>query len=316
MTSQTVTELREAAYALIPGYAECVRALATAKAWPRPKLPVSDLDADLWTAAAEGRPLPGGILAAYAERLSAFNAIGELENAIESVRSRAEFELKELLREESAPALAYLDDELRALMSEVAKLDASAPATVEQAVHAGGKAAQEWRALTAAVGRYDAIRALQRELVKNADPDWTNTPSITAEMMTGVWRLGVSGMFADAIDVEPYWIERRRDTALRMQDGHSTAVQEYAQWLALAKPAPFGTSRTGWWPEGADRVDFLRWVATSTRAWVPDLDALTAAHEANTEATARLLWGDGIRVDLDSQLRRNADARAHIEALS
>jgi hypothetical protein len=106
---------------------------------------------------------------------------------------------------------------------------------------------------------------VQRELIKAVDDNFTSD------------KFDSIALFADGLDVHPYWIERRDDNALA--NVNNTQVEDYISWMKHAHkgtPALAG----GLYAEYAVYL-----VATTTTPWVPSIDDYEDAWEAATTAT-------------------------------
>jgi hypothetical protein len=109
-----------------------------------------------------------------------------------------------------------------------------------------------------------------------------------------------SGILADAIDVQGYWIDRRRHSAnLPERGGISTGSNrgnDYRKWLLAALPnRPFDYT-SSWWQDGESKVEHLMRLVRDATPWLPSPDEMMDAGKHAASATAQ------VTVDQPSQM--------------
>ena len=289
---------------------------------------MDDVAGALWAAAARGEPTPPADLA---ERLARANltlvGTNEAWSMIRAARTQAAAELDETVRANPDPALTYLADRLAEVLAVVREADAALPAavTAETAARSGGTVLEAWQQLTAEADDYDAIRAVQWQVIGAT----TRPKGVGDRHAHRAWLLR-SGLLSDAIDADAFWIDRRviaararlvtdtvgtqnwegvdhrEQVAVTDPDPtvadwlnqathgelHTLASREAASdrrrlWLLACRPPawPSPVAAGSWWPTD-DRVNYLRWITAHARPWVPTHAHLLAADAAALTATA------------------------------
>lgn len=169
---------------------------------------------------------------------------------------------------DTAGALAFLDEQLRALMAEV-RTQEPALAGIQDArsaLRGGGDAQDAWAVLEAAVDRYAALRAAQRHIVVNI------IGSDGAPYRIEV--LNRTGHLRNPLDHERSFEHRRiTHTSRELSRGEGALVE----WIQAAPRPPF--DRTGNDVLPSDPIAYLRWIADGDKAWIPDVDEMIRVDE-------------------------------------
>jgi hypothetical protein len=192
--------------------------------------------------------------------------------------------------EQQQPAIDLLADALSTIILGVTQLEPALTGVrdANEAIRAG--AADEWATLDTLVAQYDEVRAVQHHL-------YTNTVGVD-DANANLWMVTV-GLFADALEHEEFWVERRMQSARNSPNTYSNE-QAWKDWLsAVTYPAPWPSAETqGWWPT-PDRHAYLRWIAASAHPWVPALSIARQVYESARPATSPTR-GNGITTHLEA----------------
>lgn len=318
------TTLATTARSQIPGYDDAVTIAAATKKWARPTMPADDIESELLALALAGNKPPADMLDRFAARDSRFRAVGQYIDAVDHVKQQAQEDVRDLVRDNSGPAFTYLHLQLIATVRTVRELTAIAPASAELAAVARSSEQRDaWLGLVDAAATYDEIRAAQRALVKDIERSWPGEHSEGfPEGTTGMPRIGLSGLYADAVNTHGFWLQRRRDAAVASTTYPGSDAGPHLEFLNTDHTPVFSNTKIGlasaWWPDGeGTRVEILRTLATRTHPWVPTYDELTAAQAANAHATqaikASLRGHHGTESPHTVALREAKTARAVIE---
>ena len=230
-----------AALAAIPGYTDALTTSRTLAAWPPPTIVEDDPAGAVWDAARRGEPTAPADLA---ERLARANltlvGTNEAWSMIRAARGQAAAALDETVRANPDPALGYLADRLAEVLAAVREADVALPAgiTAETAVRSGGKVLAAWQQLTAATDDYDEIRAVQWQVIGA-----TARPAGVGDRREHRAWLLRSGSLADAIDHDPWWIDRRVTAARARLVTGSDGTQnwegvDHREQVAVTDPDP------------------------------------------------------------------------------
>lgn len=182
----------------------------------------------------------------------------------------------------SAP-VDFLRKELSELVAEVKKL---APQlkhvrSATEAIEAGDTAVAAWKRMAQLVGIYDEIRSAQKQVT------CTRGSGVLHETLLNV------GILGDALDLQEYWVSRRRVGAsiLPEMGGHaSNDVYEYRRWLTELVDKPIDYTAT-WW-DGDDKVQHLIRIACQATPWIPTVDELEDAARLAGTATGQVHEGN------------------------
>lgn len=153
-----------------------------------------------------------------------------------------------------------LNHTLDAAVDVAANLDGAT--TAEEAIRTTGPA-NAWKSLTALASDYDEIRAVQFDLTRRVVAEDTGG-MLTRPMFEAV------GLFADALDVHPYWLDLRTANCIRTEIGRG--VEVYCDWMSEQRGQRYE-------PTGSRELDLVR-LATETTPWMPTPDEFTAARIA------------------------------------
>jgi hypothetical protein len=219
-----------------------------------------------------GKPIPADIAAPIvaAEKYDT-EQLARVQ-AIDAVARRYADDSAETTAEATNAALEYLHTEMQRVIQSVkeqaAELDGMSSAG--QVIKAGGNALEAWRALGQLAEEYNEIRAAQREITHSLR---VNGNVFTNEMFNR------TAMFADAIDVMPYWVEQRRTYALQNTDNNAD-VDAYRGWLGAVSAAPA-------FDDGLEAEHQMILIATTTTPWVPTHDQFVTADAAAMYAVGK-----------------------------
>jgi len=241
-------------------------------AFTRPSA-VASVEVEIETLLIAGKPIPDNIAAPIvaAEKHDA-EQVARVA-AIDAVARRYADDSQVTSPEAVTPALEYLNSELQRVIQAVKEqaetLDGVTTAT--QVIRAGGPALDAWRIVGELAAEYAEIRDTQREIsktIRNDGEAFTNEP------------FNRTAIYADAVDVLPYWIDRRNQYAAISSDANPT-VQDYRAWLAAGRPSEaFET--------GLEDEHRMILIATTTSPWVPTPAQFQAADAAALYATSRV----------------------------
>ena len=164
------------------------------------------------------------------------------------------------------PALNYLRDELARVVTEAkaAGEDLDGASDPGQLLD-NPAAASAWKTLRTLAAEYREIRAIQRDLIKQTDD------SFQAEKYDAV------ALFADALDVHPYWMGRRKDRSVSKDNNEQ--VRDYIAWMKHAH------RQTPALEAGLYAEYELYLIATTTAPWLPSLDDYQDAYDAAETAS-------------------------------
>ncbi|MGN7859501.1 hypothetical protein ACTJI8_02860 [Microbacterium sp. 22303] len=167
-----------------------------------------------------------------------------------------------------APALAFLDEQLRTLMAEVREQEPALAGIhdARSALRGGGEAQDAWAVIEAAVDRYAALRAAQRHLVVNLLG--TDGAQYRIEV------LNRTGHLRNPLDHERAFQHRRTTHSARELSLGEAALVE---WIQAAPRPPF--NRTGNDVLPVDPIAYLRWIADGNKAWIPGVDEMIRVDE-------------------------------------
>lgn len=214
-----------------------------------------------------GEPIPDDIaapiIAAQRHDLEQLTRVRAVDEA-----TRDLFAAAQVTEETVIPALDYLRTELARVVTEgtthAAALNGAH--TAAQVVNAGAEKVKAWQAMTALVDDYNEIRTNQRRLYSST------VEGFTAALFDQV------GTYADAIDVHPYWIERRTLSAQSVNENNRD-VARYAEWLGNAH------NQSPSFDVDLEPQARLALVITTTLPWVPTPEQFTVANQLLNEAT-------------------------------
>lgn len=342
-----------AALAAIPGYTDALATKRTLDAWPLPTIVEDDPAGALWDAARRGEPTaPADLAERLARQALALQGANAAWSLIRSAREQAAAALDETVRANPDPALTYLADRLAEVLAAVREADAALPpaVTAETAARSGGNVLAAWQQLAAAADDYDAIRAVQWQILGAT----TRPEGVGDRREHRAWLLR-SGLLSDAIDADAFWVDRRVIAArarlvtdtdgtqnwetadhreqvavtdadptvadwlnqathpdLRTLDDRGEATDRLAAWLLACRPTPWRSAvdAGSWWPTD-DRAQYLRWITAHARPWVPTHAQLTAADAAALTATAPPPGGPRTVLTADQLIAANAALTAY-----
>jgi hypothetical protein len=163
----------------------------------------------------------------------------------------------DLLNTGADAGCAALSRELATLVEQVKEIapHLTGITTATQAINAGGKAVDAWRRVTGVVSDYDEIRKLQQEIY---------TASLTHIGSEDAYKVS---LVAESMDVVPYWVNRRKDSA-SVSKASTPAAMAYRKWMLTANAAWVATDNASWWPT-QDQEQHLFHIAMNLTPWVP-----------------------------------------------
>jgi len=258
-----MTDELTAAYQQIPGYAELAAAVAKARGW-RPALvtPLAAQRAEVERVVAaleSGEDVPADVGRPVADALTAAANGGKAAEVMAGVREMLGQRLEYLVAANADRALKHLAGRIGTVLDQVAE---AAPhltgvRTADDAVRAGGKAAEAFGTVRRLLDSYSAIRSAQRKVTKAGWP--SEGPQATSV-------LRVAGEFRDLDVLWSCW-PRAVTTSMYLDSTTNTVVP--VPWPSDADPLNHGYS-----------TDYLIWAATDCRdhVWLPTTAELTAAY--------------------------------------
>ncbi len=276
----------------IPGYTEAARISATLNRWAPEDLELSAFDPidELMTAAASGA---GRAPAGFVERVGLHRLANEAANDafhhLRNAKSQASERKAEIVRSNPDPALKFLAGQLAKLVTTVntASRKLGSHTTVEAALRAGGAAYTAWETLTQAVTDYNQIRRAQQHIVLQiTPPDWA-----TERSLRGHW-FRRTGLLADHLDSERWWIEHR------IQAAGATLQREV-------------TGEPYWWfGAKSDKTRPVGPSTTTVKAWPAAANSLT--YPGHADAATAMQAAQAARIDwlLPDQLPRWGEAKS------
>ncbi len=203
----------------------------------------------------------------------------ELQNQKDELGLAAETLTPAMLR----PALDLLRHKLSEVVTTVRDLDLRLGNVSDATAALREGRGEDWRQLDEALTTYDAIRTAQRSV-------YLRSRGVEAHELAPL--MTHTGLLADAIQVDPHYIEQRWYAA-RISPNHWTDEQAWVDWLrAIPQRASLPALMTGEWLPDTNQHQYLRLIATQATPWVPDLDTLYATGAAATTATSETL-GNG-----------------------
>ncbi len=236
----------------------------------------------------KGGTVPAGYSDTVAAAIADRRARADEARVIRHARQILADRVAEVTRTSADGALAWLDEQLQALMAHVRTSDLDGITTVQAAVDAGPAATNAWQALRGHANQYREIRSAQRILTADARGGSAFIPRDVH--WAGTTRIPFDEVYAEAVG----------DVATWMRQGYNEGrVYDPDPW-----PAPIITD--GGTPEvvpSTDPAAFLLWLAARGDAWIPTSTELQDALEARRIAIAtatpmgQLSESDDVRVD-------------------
>lgn len=284
-----MTDLTTEALSQIPGYAEAATAKATIERWGYPAdAPQDDLTGYLIDAAAKGEGMPTDLVERVARRHVMPGALNETRAILGQVKVTLQNQIDVLVGDCPDPALSHLAQRLAKLVATVKRASKTLPGTVtaEAALTAGGSILDAWHTITGAEQEYDAIRRAQHAVIGRVPgPAW-----VTEKRDRRPWMLR-TGLLADHLDSERWWVDRRIEAAGARLSREITGEEYWA--FTNHEPIPLGTTKTSTqWPNSG--------VALAGRTGI-------AAHDQSSQAvqdrqdwllpTTLLPWPSTIEAD-------------------
>jgi hypothetical protein len=202
-----------------------------------------------------------------------------LKDALKAVQERK----RELIRDNSYSALAYLRSELSELMDDVRANNKTLGSirTAEQVLAAdGADVLSSWQASKELVSRYVEIRGLQYAFTVPSLGDGEN------------FKVAAAGHIRNSLEQSDYWLSKREmSTSHRAATDQLSGVRNFDAWLGAGGTAPFkhsisaipSTDSTG---NPVNPWDYLVWLATKAEPWIPSAADLVAAFDAANLAVA------------------------------
>jgi hypothetical protein len=283
-TDNAPMSIKDTALSLIPGYTQRARIFATLgitavhdgipvvrPAYNRTRA-VATVEAEVERLLLAGDEIPDDIGAhiLLAEKIDA--ELNARAKAIDSV-VRRHAGTDELFNERAiGDALDYLRDQLAQVIESAKQRAATVgnATSAADAIGAGSAAINAWRELTTLADEYNEIRSVQRDLQRaqhNALVTFTDA------------RFDATAMFADALDVHPHWVERRRSSGL-VSSANEPQTIAYREWLGSARQSPA-------FEKDLEPAYRLMLIATTTTPWVPSPSAYEEAYRLANHASSQ-----------------------------
>lgn len=189
---------------------------------------------------------------------------------------------KEIIRDHSGHALAYLGTELTAVMEKVRSVNATLGniRRAEQVLDADPEILTAWRERAGLISRYREIREVQRSLTIPGLGDGE------------AFKIAAVGHVRNSLELSDFWLAKREHSpSSRAANDQLEGVRNYNDWLGNGGAAPFKhstsaipqTDKNG---NAADPWDYLVWLATTADPWVPTPGQVLYAYEAANLAVA------------------------------
>jgi hypothetical protein len=282
----TASTVRSRTLAAIPGYTEAARRSGNARA--RIRLKNDGLQFETAYAALVTKvqslvdddqdvPLNIADAAAQAERDDRSRTLrAQVLSSIAGPIAGNRASTEQYLVSGAQEATKHLASELAALVTEVKSLapDLVGIRNAAEAIKAGPRAVAAWQSLDAHVTTYNDIRQTQWEILA------ANISTPTGDV------IGRIALFAESLDVLPYWVNRRMDAAAKSRTD-TQEQREYQTWLRSAKSA-WPQSEHAWWPT-ADQEHHLVHICTKLHPWIPTPAVFDKALSLATRATVSVL---------------------------
>jgi hypothetical protein len=175
------------------------------------------------------------------------------------------------------PALEYLRGELSRVVESAKELSGllGPVTTAAEVINADKAAVESWRALNTLADEYEQIRTAQRELHRtqhNASVIFTDA------------QFEAVALFADALELHPHWVQRRKASAL-ISNANTPQIVDYRKWLDSARISPAFADDL----EPAYRIALI---AETTTPWIPSPDQYDEAFKLAMHATNRATPSD------------------------
>lgn len=278
-------------YARIPNYDELTEALGRIaaekkrlNAWRRPS-PITSSDFVDAALTGDGFPNLGDHnLSIQNEALAVRDSVAMLSSAAKTIES----ERAQAVQDNAHLGFDYLRSELKAVLTKVKAVDEKLGhvRTADEVVALNDPDTSEaWNSLQGLISDYSVIRQTQVQLYQNV---------VSTSQAKHVFAVG---FFADSMNSSDMWLNRRFDAANASPVPHhqDRATQAYIDWLRADVRAVSYPASNGAFPDGVDRRQYLLWVATKAKPWMPNaqqvLDAYAAATSATSPVDARSLAG-------------------------
>jgi len=214
-----------------------------------------------------------------AERLNAGARAQMLKDALKAVQERK----RDLIRDSSDAALAYLRSELAELMDDV-RVNHETLGTIrtaEQVLAANDpRVLSAWQECGGLLARYVEIRGLQHSFTAPGLGDGQN------------FKIAAAGHVRNSLELSDFWLSKRKGSSShRAANDQLSGVSNFDKWLGKGGTSPFKHSTSAIPTKDrndntANAWDYLVWLATEAEPWIPSASQLVAAFDAANLAVA------------------------------
>jgi hypothetical protein len=257
------TTIRQRVLQAIPGYAEAINRNENGREQLRGRLnglrfekAYADMLEQITELLDAGEPVPMDIAKDAAQADLDDRAIKLRAQVIGQITPNTRDFRGDLLNTGADAGCAALSRELATAIENVKEIapHLTGISSAAQAISAGIDAVAAWQRVDSLIDDYDEIRKLQHEIYA------ASLTNILAEDALKI------SLVAESIDVLPYWVHRRNDSA-NESHAETPAAKTYRAWLRTGNAAWAGGDTT-WWPTES-REQHLLYIATNLTPWVP-----------------------------------------------
>lgn len=231
---------------------------------------------DFTELALAGEPFPEDVTSAEEERLRALRNQSAKGALLKTAKKELERRRTEAVRQGSDKALAYLDDELESLVSDVVDIadELGSLGNVQHILEKGTSAQiKAYREVKTLVDRYAGIRDAQIAITRQC---------VEPTQVRFIYEVG---FLRNSLDDSEFWQGQRKSayTTRASQDSYEHVVR-YNDWLTPYLPAQYPYKRAVMPVTPDQYIAYLLDLCTNHELWVPSVSELLSAWEAANSA--------------------------------